>query len=270
MSRFNRRDGHARARPQTEADENPERSQRLVWGIPVSPLMVAGIVMLFAGLSCLGWVAYQHFGTSIVSTRVAERERAGIRAEWHQQVGIRAQGHQHAAVAPKKKTTKTKPKKESVVTITDRPFALLRMPAFGPGFEVPILPGTSSSMLSRGVGHYEGTAMPGQIGNFAVAGHRVTHGEPFRQLLELDKDAKVIIETRDAVYTYVIDEPPRRNTVRDTRTCVIEPVPCGYSDPSRRLLTLTTCKDLFHSSYRSVGFAHLESTKQKANHRLRG
>lgn len=112
--------------------------------------------------------------------------------------------------------------------------------------------------------------MPGQIGNFAVAGHRVTHGEPFRQLLELDKDAKVIIETRDAVYTYVIDEPPRRNTVQDTKTCVIDPVPCGYSNPSRRLLTLTTCKDLFHSSYRSVGFAHLKSTKQKTYHRLRG
>ena len=57
-----------------------------------------------------------------------------------------------------------------------------------------------------------------------------------------------MVETRDAVYTYVMDEPPKQLTVTDTDTWVIDPVP-GKPDakPTQALITLTTCQDLFHS-----------------------
>lgn len=42
-----------------------------------------------------------------------------------------------------------------------------------------------------------------------IAGHRVTHGSPFRKLLELEKGDQVVVETRDAVYTYELDASPR-------------------------------------------------------------
>ncbi|MDN8817655.1 sortase, partial [Staphylococcus aureus] len=70
-------------------------------------------------------------------------------------------------------------------TVPGDAIALLRVPAFGADFEVPILNGTDLSDLDRGVGHYTSTAAAGEVGNFALAGHRVTHGEPFAQLLTL-------------------------------------------------------------------------------------
>ncbi|MFP5282231.1 MAG: sortase domain-bontaining protein [Actinomycetes bacterium] len=60
------------------------------------------------------------------------------------------------------------------------------------------------------MGHYPSTAGPGQVGNFALAGHRITHGQPFARLLELDRGDKVVVETRDAVYTYVLERGPGR------------------------------------------------------------
>jgi sortase A len=38
---------------------------------------------------------------------------------------------------------------------------------------------------------------------------------------------EIIVETRDAIYTYVLDEPPRQLTVKKTDTWVIAPVPAG-------------------------------------------
>ena len=103
--------------------------------------------------------------------------------------------------------------------------ALLRIPAFGSDYEVPILSGTDLSFLNRGVGHYTSRLSPEQIGNFAIAGHRVTHGQPFARLLELDAGDQIIVETRDAIYTYVMDGSPRNLTVNDTETWVLDPDP---------------------------------------------
>ena len=44
---------------------------------------------------------------------------------------------------------------------------------------VPVVEGVGCDDLARGVGHYPETARPGEVGNFAVAGHRATNGEPF-------------------------------------------------------------------------------------------
>jgi sortase A len=119
-------------------------------------------------------------------------------------------------------------------------------------------------VLAKGVGRYSSTAQPGQIGNVALAGYRVTHGQPFARLLELNPGDEIIVETRDAVYSYVLDEPPRQLTVKDTDTWVIDPVP-GKPElkPDQPLITLTTCPDMFHSSKRSVGFGHLVRTERK-------
>jgi sortase A len=80
----------------------------------------------------------------------------------------------------------------------------------------------------------------------------------------LGRGDEIIVETRDAIYTYVLDEPPRQLTVKKTDTWVIAPVP-GKPElkPDQPLITLTTCPDLFHSAKRSVGFGHLIRTERK-------
>ena len=130
------------------------------------PLTLLGIGLLVAGLACLGWVGFQYFGTNVVSEQVFETETEQLRAKWQEQDQTDPKGRDQASAIP------------------GDAIALLRIPAFGDDYEIPILNGTDLSILAKGVGHYSSTAAPGQIGNFAIAGHRVTHGQPFAKLLE--------------------------------------------------------------------------------------
>src|ERR1700722_13646990 len=50
------------------------------------------------------------------------------------------------------------------------PLAVLRVPALG--IEAPVLEGTSAAAMNRGVGHIAGSALPGEVGNVGIAGHR--------------------------------------------------------------------------------------------------
>ena len=217
-----------------------------------SLLTVVGIVLLTAGLACLGYVGYQYFGTDVVSQRAFQQETGGLREQWRA-----GPDKDPAGQTTTSGTQKTTPVPGSAI-------ALLRIPRFGDDFEVPIVAGTALKDLSRGVGHYDGTAEPGQVGNFAVAGHRITHGQPFAKLLTLRKGDKVVVETREAVYTYVMDTSPADLTVEETAGWVLDPVPDHPgTPPTEPLITLTTCQDLFHSPDRSVGFGHLASTQDK-------
>ena len=109
--------------------------------------------------------------------------------------------------------------------IPGKAIALLRIPTFGKDFEVPILSGIDDGTLGRGIGHFEQTAMPGEVGNFSLAGHRVTHGQPFAKLLELKSGDQIVVETREATYTYSLDTPPKELTVKANETWVTDPVP---------------------------------------------
>ena len=247
MDEFGREEGQvATADPDQQNRSRQSRPGRQRPKRPVSPLTVGGILLLVIGMACLGWVAFQYFGTNVVSERTFETESQQLRQKWNEE------------------KTSDPGKKIKASDVPGEAIALLRIPAFGSDYEIPILNGTDLSFLSKGVGHYSSTAQPGQIGNFAIAGHRVTHGQPFSRLLELQKGDQVIVETRDAIYTYVLNDSPRQLTVSDTDTWVIDPVP-GQPDakPTEELITLTTCQDLFRSPDRSIGFGHLESTQNK-------
>jgi sortase A len=219
---------------------------------------VVGLLVLAVGLGVLGWAGYQYLGTNVVAQRAFTEEKDGLRSQWEQESLAPTPTPRATA------TSSTTPEPSPSATVPGDAIALLRVPAFGSTFEVPILSGTDLDTLSRGVGHYTSTALPGQVGNFAVAGHRVTHGQPFAKLLDLDQGDQVIVETRTAIYTYVIEEPPRALTVKPSDSWVLDPVPGERTaTPTQALLTLTTCQDLFRSPDRSVGFARLASTKNK-------
>jgi sortase A len=208
--------------------------------------MIIGITLLALGVSCLGWVAYQYVGTNLIAQHEFTTEASRLRARWAEQRMTDPQGLQGTSTRP------------------GDAIGLLRIPALGEAYEVPILNGTELEALAKGVGHYPSTAQPGQIGNFALAGYRVTHGQPFAQLLKLNSGDEIIVETREALYTYILDEPPRQLTVKSTDIWVIDPVP-GKPElkPTQAMITLTTCPGLFHSSKRSIGFGHLIRTESK-------
>ncbi|MEU7514928.1 class E sortase [Streptomyces sp. NPDC042898] len=144
-----------------------------------------------------------------------------------------------------------------------RAFAILRIPRLG--LTVPVARGVSKrSVLDKGyVGHYPGTAGPGLPGNFALAGHRNTHGEPFRYVNRLREGDRITVRTRERTFTYRVDQVLPQTAPRDVG--VIQAVPrslvkpsYGYSRPGS-YLTLTTCTPEFSSTYRLVVWAKLVS-----------
>lgn len=221
--------------------------------------MVLGILLIAVGLATLGWMGYQYFGTNGPSKEAAASEISQLEQEW----SSGAQTPAPAASSPTQAGTPQAGPSYSQAQL-DKAVAILRIPALGETYKVPVISGVSDYALARGVGWYPGTGQPGQVGNFALAGHRVTHGEPFARLLELKQGDQVIVETKTHVYTYVLDQAPSQVTVKDVDTWVLDPVPGKKNaTPTQALITLTTCQDLFHSPDRSVGFGHLVEAKQK-------
>lgn len=146
-------------------------------------------------------------------------------------------------------------------------YAILSIPRLG--LRVPVAEGVSKSrVLNKGyVGHYPGTQQPGQAGNFALAGHRNTHGEPFRYINRLRRGDTVQVETADAVYSYTVDRTLPQTSARDDG--VIRAVPrstvrpaYGYRAPGY-YLTLTTCTPEYTSRYRLIVWGTLTSMRPR-------
>lgn len=215
----------------------------------LSPFTVVGVLLLAVGLGCLGFVAYQYLGTTVAAQRAYRDQGQEVREQWRQPAEVPADA------GPADGPTAARP---------GDTVALLRIPRFGTEYEVPVVKGADEDTLTRGVGWYENTAAPGQVGNFAVAGHRVTHGEPFARLLELEAGDEVVVETGEAVFTYTVNKAPADLTVADDEVWPLEPVPGSPGrTPTDSIITLTTCQDLFRSTDRSVGFGVLTSTQPK-------
>nr|WP_315268967.1 class E sortase [Microbacterium lemovicicum] len=138
-------------------------------------------------------------------------------------------------------------------------FGVVWIPRFGPDFSFRLAGGvdTAVTLDPIGIGHYPETAMPGQMGNFAVAGHRGSHGAPFQDLPSLRIGDAVVIETQEGWFTYRF-----RNLeyVRPSAVDVLLPVP-QVSDIATdgRYITMTTCSPRYGSSERAIAYGVFES-----------
>ncbi len=148
-----------------------------------------------------------------------------------------ASGIQHRLTA--KLHTKWEGKIRPVQVRLGQPFAIIRIPDFGPHWKFAIVEGTSLRQLADGPGHVPGTALPGVPGNFAVAAHDITAGNPFLHLGSLRRGDSVIVQTSQARYRYVVRS---ERVVRYTDTSVLGPVPGHpYVQPTMQFITLITC-----------------------------
>ncbi|MFI1152422.1 class E sortase [Streptomyces sp. NPDC020817] len=154
-------------------------------------------------------------------------------------------------------------RKPAPAPASESAYGVLRIPRLG--VVVPIAQGVDKrAVLDKGyAGHYQGTAQPGAQGNFALAGHRNTHGEPFRYINRLRAGDELIVDVRGQRYTYVVGKTLGETGERDTG--VIAPVPrstvhpeYGYDGPGA-YITLTTCTPEYTSTYRLVVWGTLRS-----------
>lgn len=174
---------------------------------------------------------------------------------WTRQAGTRQAQH---TVRVLEKQWQQAPPPTTKDPIPDRAFALMTVPRFGADWVMPVFEGTGSASLRGGVGHYRGTALPGAIGNFAVAGHRTTWARPFREVDRLREGDEVVVRTRGARFTYRVTD---HEIVRPGHSDVLDPVP-GDPDapPDRARLTLTTCHPEYSAWQRWIVHAVLVTT----------
>ena len=221
---------------------------------------VIGELMLTAGVLLLLFAFYESYWTNIKSGQMQNQANETLQEEWH---NPRGGGH-----APK----------------LGEAFARLYIPAFGSDFAFAVLEGTNEDDLLRGPGRYTETQMPGEPGNFAVAGHRVGKGAPFNDLGNLDTCDAIVIETETEWITYRVlpidgvpggcfspeqQAKPEYHSVQGRHitlpgdVSVLHHVPGAEGvEPSESLLTLTTCHPQFSNAERMI--IHAMETDREA------
>jgi sortase A len=198
-----------------------------------------GLTLIVAGLGVLGYFAWQYLGTNIVSKQRQADIKQSLAVDWGKGIDGDAIG-------------------------------LLRIERFGDDYEVPIVKGFSKEALARGVGWDTRNAKPGQIGNFVLAGHRVTHGEPFSKFPSLKRGDEVVVETRTHLYTYKLRNSGTSITVDFSVSWPLWRVPdpdARNEKPTRAVLTMLTCSELFHTRNRNVVLGDLVETVDKSKPR---
>lgn len=162
------------------------------------------------------------------------------------------------------------------VLVKDAPLgsaiAILRIPRLGHKYLFAIVQGTSTADLIKGPGHYPGTAMPGEIGNFAVAGHRTTYEHPFYNINRLRQGDAIVLETENRWYTYTVENIPGtkaryQEIVSPSDVSVAYSVPDQPDptlSPTQRVLTFTSCNPRYSAAQRIVIHALLTGSMPKS------
>jgi len=199
-------------------------------GVVRQAIRAAGEVLLTVGLVGLLFIGYLVWGTGLRAASAQRALSSELNQQWQRPGG---RGDAFGARA------------EQFDVATGQPFAFVKVPAFGQQWRFTLIQGTALAQLNVSPGHVPGTQWPGQLGNFAIAGHRVTAGNPFWSLPSLKDGDLVYIETRLNNYTYrVIGKKwvaPADTAVLDPRRHggpVVLRLPLGLASPADRLLRL--------------------------------
>ncbi|MGN6472115.1 MAG: class E sortase [Mycobacteriales bacterium] len=206
-----------------------------------------GELLITAGLVILLFVVYELWWTGFTTQRDQHRLLRTLHNEW---------AHGLAIKDPPLGTA----------------LAILRIPRFGPHYLFAIVQGTSTADLIKGPGHYPGTALPGQVGNFAVAGHRTTYLHPFYNINQLRPGDAIVLETRTQWLTYTVENIPGTHAryqeiVSPSDTAVSYPVPDQPDPgltPTLRVLTFTSCNPRYSAAQRIVVHALLTNSMPKS------
>ncbi|MBN9619488.1 MAG: class E sortase [Actinobacteria bacterium] len=229
-----------------------------------------GQTLITFGLVVLLFVVYEVWITNIFADRNNRHNISALEKEW-------AQGKDPLLPLPDGK--------DPTVPIGNG-IGILYMPRLGADYHEAIIQGDATpneNQLEQGAPHYGDTQLPGEVGNFAIAGHRVGKGEPFLNLDHLRSGDAVIVETKSYWYVYrVLGTPaggdpqqdqkeqvattsggapvllPGREVVDPDDGAVLLPVPDNPGvTPTTALMTMTTCTPKFTASSRMIVYAKL-------------
>lgn len=219
----------------------------------LSPLTVIGELLLVAGLGVLGFIVWQPWHTGVTVTAKQSELSASDSAQWDAEARpLQTDG---IPVPPK--------------PAASEPFAVLHAPAFGTSYANRIGETTDwwtvLNLDEMGIGHYEMTQLPGEAGNFALAGHRSGPLiNSFREVMNLRVGDPMFIETADGWYSYRFRSI---EYVLPNETDVLNPFPRLDGQPGTdQILTLTTCHPKWAGSdERAIAYSVFEGFQARAD-----
>jgi sortase A len=201
---------------------------------------IVGEVLITVGVFLLGFLVWQLWWTDVVADRAQADIVAGLDIPT-------AQPGDPVAVPGDPEAVPVLPSPAHGET-----FATLTVPRWAGEPVRPISEGTDRATVLDvlGIGHYEKTAMPGDVGNFSIAGHRTTYGKPFHRIAELQAGDILVVTTTDTWYVYEVTET---QIVNPDQTEVVLPVPGDpQATPTERLITLTSCHPMYSANQRYI------------------
>lgn len=216
-----------------------------------------GELMMTLGVLVFAFAAWQVWWTDVVSARQTDVVRGELMADWAESSGgPQADPVADLPAAPPADVLDTE------VTAHEA-FALVYIPRFGPDWGPrPIVAGTGAQDLKTGFGYYEETAGPGQVGNFSLAGHRVTYGKPLFNIETMVNGDPIVVETDKAWFVYRMTA---HEIVKPADVAVIAPVPGQPGEqPTQRYVTLTACHPKFSAQERYIVHGVLDSWQPKS------
>jgi sortase A len=127
----------------------------------------------------------------------------------------------------------------------------IRIPAIGVKYVV--VDGTDGRSLRKGPGFFPQNPYPGARGTVAIAGHRTTYSAPFRNVDDLDRGDRVIVDMPYGRFTYAVE-----------RTRIVDPSALWVlRRQSYDRLILSACHPLYSAAQRIVVFARLVRTEPR-------
>ncbi|WP_269937644.1 class E sortase [Arthrobacter sp. HY1533] len=241
--------GNNKARAQRKRSDRRRRDQRPRQGFFRTLVQVVGELLITAGVILLLFVVWELWWTNIEANTAQQNAVSQFAQEFQGPVTPPPPGGSTDFGPPK------------VMAVPDAPstvFGVAYIPRFGKNYSRPLVEGVAQAQLDTlGLGRYESSTMPGGVGNFAIAGHRQTHGAVLDAIHTLVPGDKIYIQTKDGYYTYVF----RNNqVVMPNRADVLLPVPTQPdAKPTERFLTMTSCNPRFGAEERIIAYSVLES-----------
>jgi sortase A len=219
---------------------------------PVSVVGVLGEALITAGVFVLLFLGWQLWLGDIIAGAAQSQQAQQLSQTW------KTDAKPSSAPKPSKTDDPVAPV-VAIAPANAQKFGILYVPRFGATWERPIAEGVGvADVLDKiGVGHYPGSAMPGAIGNFAIAAHRHAYGGGFENLHLLHVGDHVYIGTKDGWYEYTFRDI---EYVKPNQVNVLQPVPMepGVA-PVDRILTMTTCNPFFSTAERMIAYATFDT-----------
>jgi sortase A len=224
-----------------------ELTRPTVWSRLRTGIRVSGELLITFGLVVLLFAGYEVWGKSAI----VGAHQSDLSQQLEQAWGPEGDPTVAPSAVPSPSASPTPPAR-------GKPIAGLYIPRLDKNWIV--VEGVTQKDIRYAPGHYPESAMPGELGNFSVAGHR--NRATFWRLDELDNGDAIVVETKEQWFVYRVS---RSRIVKPSQVEVVAPVPgTPGAEPKKRMLTLTTCNPKFDNYERLIIHAEMERSQDKS------